>query len=65
LIAIKKIITIAIAKRTRRTRRDAIATIRFDLQRYFAAKQQEYLMTQSVIERHTTKRFCLRADTQR
>jgi len=38
LAAIKKIITIATAKQMRKIRRDAIVTIKFDLQRYFAAE---------------------------
>ncbi len=48
----------------RKTRRDAIATIEFNLQKYFVAKQQKYLIARLAIRRYTTKRFCLKVDTQ-
>jgi len=64
LTIVEKTITIIVAEQTRRTRKNTIATIEFDLQRYFAAKQQKYLIMQSIIGKYTIKRFCLRANTQ-
>jgi len=64
LTTIEKTIIIAATKQTCRARKNAIITIEFDLQKCFAAKQQEHLIVQFVIEKYTTKKFCLRADMQ-
>jgi len=62
LATVKKIITITTTERTRKARKNTIATIEFDLQKYFAAKQQKYLIIQFAIEKYTTERFCSKAN---
>ncbi len=47
----------------RKTKKDAIVTIKFNLQKYFATKQQKYLIAQFAIKRYIIKKFCLRANT--
>ncbi len=47
----------------RKAKKNIIKTIKFDLQRYFVAKQQKHLIIQFVIKRYITKRFYLRANT--
>jgi len=60
-----KATTMAAAERTRRARRGAVAAVRSSPQRCFAAEQREHLVTRPATGRHTTERFCPRADTQR
>ncbi len=46
----------------RKARKNIITTIEFDLQKYFATKQQKYLIIQFVIKKYVIERFCLKAN---
>ncbi len=48
----------------RKAKKDTIATIKFDSQRYFAIEQQEHLIARLVIERHTTIETSIEADAK-